>query len=135
METSIPALLMTAILMITTVVLARSGYASLDELGQSWQMMEERLNEQTHTELTATQTSVDESRANLTVMLRNDGQTKWADWAAWTSSSMVLGVRQPLCALDPLHVEARSTPGPSAQSRMTSSRRMCSIGRDIGCGS
>lgn len=82
METSIPALLMTAILMITTVVLARSGYSSLDELGQSWQTMEERLNEQTHTELTATQTSVDESRANLTLMLRNDGQTKWANWAA-----------------------------------------------------
>jgi len=35
METSIPALLVTAILMITTVVLARSGFTSLDELGQS----------------------------------------------------------------------------------------------------
>jgi archaellum component FlaF (FlaF/FlaG flagellin family) len=81
METSIPALLVTAILMITTVVLARSGYTSLDELGQSWQVMEERLTEQTHTKLTAVETRTDESKANITVRLRNDGQTKIADYA------------------------------------------------------
>jgi archaellum component FlaF (FlaF/FlaG flagellin family) len=81
METSIPALLVTAILMITTVVLARSGFTSLDELGQSWQVMEERLNDQTHTELAAVETRIDESLANITVRLRNDGQTKIADYA------------------------------------------------------
>lgn len=81
METSIPALLVTAILMITTVVLARSGFTSLDELGQSWQVMEERLGDQAHTRLTAVETRIDESKANITVMIRNDGQTKTADYA------------------------------------------------------
>jgi archaellum component FlaF (FlaF/FlaG flagellin family) len=81
METSIPALLVAAILMITTVVLAGSGYASLDSLGQSWQVMEERLGEQTHTELTVVEATVDGSLTNITVRLRNDGQTKAADYA------------------------------------------------------
>ena len=81
METSIPALLVTAILMITTVVLARSGYTSLDEVGQSWQVMEQRLSDQAHTELTVVQTRVDNPRVNITVTLRNDGQTQIADFA------------------------------------------------------
>jgi archaellum component FlaF (FlaF/FlaG flagellin family) len=81
METSIPALLVTAILMITTVLLARSGYTSLDEVGQSWQSMQERLDDQVHTQLTVVETSIDESKANITVRIRNDGQTKMADYA------------------------------------------------------
>ena len=81
METSIPALLVTAILMITTVLLARSGYTSLDEVGQSWQSMQERLGDQVHTQLTVVETSIDGSRANITARIRNDGQTKMADYA------------------------------------------------------
>jgi archaellum component FlaF (FlaF/FlaG flagellin family) len=81
METSIPALLVTALLMITTVVLARSGYSSLDTLGQSWQVMEERLSDQTHTEFSVVETLIDEGKANITVMLRNDGQTKAGDYS------------------------------------------------------
>ncbi len=81
METSIPALIVAATLLVTTVVLARSGYTSLDSLGQSWQVMEQRLGEQTHTELTVVEASVDGSGANITLRLRNDGQTKMADYA------------------------------------------------------
>lgn len=81
METSIPALLVAAIFMITTVVMARSGYNSVDRLGQSWQVMEKRLEEQVRTELTAVETRVDESHANITARLRNDGQTPVADYA------------------------------------------------------
>jgi archaellum component FlaF (FlaF/FlaG flagellin family) len=81
METGIPALLVTALLMITTVVLARSGYTSLDEVGRSWQVMEERMGDQAHTRLTAVETRIDESKANITVRIRNDGQTKTADYA------------------------------------------------------
>ena len=80
METSIPALLVTAILMITTVLLARSGYTSLDEVGQSWQSMQERLGDQVHTQVAVVETRIDESKANITVMIRNDGQTKIADY-------------------------------------------------------
>ena len=81
METSIPALLIAAIIMISTVVMARSGYTSVDRMAQSWQVMEERLGQQARTELTVVETRVDDSKANLTVRLRNDGQTKIADYA------------------------------------------------------
>jgi archaellum component FlaF (FlaF/FlaG flagellin family) len=81
METSLPALLVTSLLMITTVVLAGSGYSSLDTLGQSWQVMEERLSDQTHTQFSVVETRIDEGKANITVMLRNDGQTKTADYS------------------------------------------------------
>jgi archaellum component FlaF (FlaF/FlaG flagellin family) len=81
METSIPALLVAAILMIATVVMARSGYTSVDRMSQSWQVMEERLGQQARTELTVVETRLDESKANVTVRLRNDGQTKIADYA------------------------------------------------------
>jgi hypothetical protein len=43
--------------------------------------MEERLGDQAHTRLTAVETRIDESKANITVMIRNDGQTKTADYA------------------------------------------------------
>jgi archaellum component FlaF (FlaF/FlaG flagellin family) len=81
METSIPALLVAAIFMIATMLMARSGYTSVDQLGQSWQGMEERLGQQARTDLTVVGTSVDDSKANVTVRLRNDGQTKIADYA------------------------------------------------------
>jgi archaellum component FlaF (FlaF/FlaG flagellin family) len=81
METSIPALLVTALLMITTVVLAKSGYSSLDTLGQSWQVMEARLSDQAHTQYSIVDTQIDGGKANITVMLRNDGQTKAADYS------------------------------------------------------
>jgi archaellum component FlaF (FlaF/FlaG flagellin family) len=81
METSIPALIIAAIMMITTVVMARSGYSSVDRIGQSWQVMEQRLEERVRTQLTAVSSSVDESHANVTLRLRNDGQTAVADFA------------------------------------------------------
>jgi len=81
METGIPALLVAAIFMITTVVMARSGYSAVDRLGQSWQVMESRLEERVRTDLTAVQAQADESRANLTLQLRNDGQVPIVDYA------------------------------------------------------
>ena len=81
METSIPALLIAAIMMITTVVMARSGYSSVDLLGKSWQGMGQRLEERAHTDLSVVSTSIDEGKANINVRLRNDGEVKMADWA------------------------------------------------------
>jgi len=81
METSIPALLVAAILMITTVVMARTGYSSVDRIGQSWQVMGQRLEEQVRTQLTTVDATIDGSYANITLRVRNDGQTVVADWA------------------------------------------------------
>jgi archaellum component FlaF (FlaF/FlaG flagellin family) len=63
------------------MLMAHSGYTSVDRLGQSWQGMEARLGQQARTDLTVVETSVDGSKANVTVRLRNDGQTKIADYA------------------------------------------------------
>ena len=67
METGIPALLIAAIMMITSVVMARSGYSSVDQLGQSWQAMEQRMEERVRTQLTAVSVQVDPSHANIAV--------------------------------------------------------------------
>ena len=42
METSIPAAIIAAILMVSAVLLARTGYHSFDEMGQVWKGMESR---------------------------------------------------------------------------------------------
>ncbi len=81
METSIPALLIAGIMMIATVVMARSGYSSVDRLGQSWQLMENRLEQQVRTQLSPVEAIVDSSHANITLRMRNDGQTSIADWS------------------------------------------------------
>lgn len=80
METSIPALLVAAIMLMSTVVLARSGYTSFDTLGQSWKAMEDRAGEQFRTLLSVTDTQVDETGANVTVILSNDGQSAIGDF-------------------------------------------------------
>lgn len=80
METSIPALLVATILLISTVVLARGGYTSFDSLGQSWKALEDRAGEQARTRLTVVDAQVDESGANVTVRLDNDGQTEVGDF-------------------------------------------------------
>jgi hypothetical protein len=42
METSVPALLVAVILLVSTVLFARTGYTSFDALGASWKDMETR---------------------------------------------------------------------------------------------
>jgi archaellum component FlaF (FlaF/FlaG flagellin family) len=78
METSIPAAIVAAILMVSAMVLARSGYRSVDEMGQVWKEMEARSGEQARTELTVT--NVTSSSPYVDVDLRNDGSTNLADY-------------------------------------------------------
>jgi archaellum component FlaF (FlaF/FlaG flagellin family) len=78
METSIPAAVIAAILMVSAMVLARSGYRSVDEMGQLWKEMEARSAEQVHTQLTIT--SVTSSSPYVDADLRNDGSTTLADY-------------------------------------------------------
>ena len=80
MEASIPALFVAAILLMSTVVLARSGYTSFDTLSQSWKGMEDRAGEQVRTRLSVTDTQVDGTGANVTVILSNDGHSTIGDF-------------------------------------------------------
>jgi archaellum component FlaF (FlaF/FlaG flagellin family) len=78
METSIPAVIVSAILMVSALVLARSGYQSVDQMGQLWKQMEVRSSEQVHTELTIT--NVTANSPYVDVDLLNGGSTTLADY-------------------------------------------------------
>jgi archaellum component FlaF (FlaF/FlaG flagellin family) len=78
MEISIPALLLATILLVSTVVLGRSGYSSFGELGESWKAMEARAGQQVRTQLTIT--DVSHSSPYVDVDLRNDGSTSLAEF-------------------------------------------------------
>ena len=81
METSIPAAVIAAILMVSAVVLGRSGYQAFDGMGQVWKEREARAGDQARTQLTIT--SVTHSPPNspyVNVNLRNDGSTNLANY-------------------------------------------------------
>ena len=78
METSIPAAVIAAILMVSAMVLARSGYRSVDEMGQVWKEMEARSAEQMRTRLTIT--NVTSSSPYVDADLQNDGSTTLASY-------------------------------------------------------
>lgn len=81
METGIPALFIAAIFMLFTVLVSRGGFAGMDAVSQSLKASETRLSAQTHTGLSVTGTSIDGTGANITVTIRNDGQTPIAEFA------------------------------------------------------
>lgn len=78
METSIPAAIIAALLMVSAMVLARSGYQSFDGLSQSWMAMEARAGEQARTQLTIT--SATHNAGIVDVAIRNDGNTRLAQF-------------------------------------------------------
>jgi archaellum component FlaF (FlaF/FlaG flagellin family) len=78
METSIPAAVIAAVLMVSVMVLARSGYQSFDGLGQAWRAMEARSGAQARTELTIT--SATHNAGLVDVAIKNDGDTRLAEF-------------------------------------------------------
>jgi len=82
MENGLPALLVAAILMLSTVLMARGGFLGADAVAQSLRESEARYAQQSHTKLAVAGTSIDGSGANITVTLRNDGKTPVGDFAA-----------------------------------------------------
>jgi len=78
MDTSIPAAIVAAILMVSTVVLARTGFHSFDDMGQVWKEMEVRASEQARTEPAIGGVAM--NGAYVDVELRNDGATRWAEF-------------------------------------------------------
>lgn len=80
MENGLPALLIAAILMMSTVLMARGGFMGADAIGQSLRQSETRHSEQNRTGLTVTATAIDGTGANVAVTVRNDGQTPVASF-------------------------------------------------------
>jgi hypothetical protein len=81
MENGIPALFIGAIIMLSTVLIARGGFLGMDAVAQSLHQSESRHGDQIRTELTVTSATTDVFGANITITLRNDGQTRVADFA------------------------------------------------------
>jgi archaellum component FlaF (FlaF/FlaG flagellin family) len=81
MENGIPALLIAAVLMLSTVFLARGGFVGMDAVGQSLKQSETSIGEQNRTGLTASAESIDGSGTNLTVTVLNNGQTDIGQFA------------------------------------------------------
>jgi hypothetical protein len=80
MENGIPALFIAAIFMMATVLIGRGGFIGMDNVGQSLKASEVRAVERSNTELAVTSTSIDGTGANVTVTVRNDGQTPIAEF-------------------------------------------------------
>jgi hypothetical protein len=68
--------------MLATVLMARGGFLGADAVAQSAREAEARYGEQIRTGLAITSTSIDGAGANITLTLRNDGQTPLADFAS-----------------------------------------------------
>lgn len=78
METSIPALIIGALLLIASTLTARSSLQAYDRLGASFQQMEARAGEKSQSRLAVTNASLDATKQTLTVSVRNEGQTRIA---------------------------------------------------------
>jgi hypothetical protein len=81
MENGLPALMIAAILMLCTVLMAKGGYAGADAIGLSLRQSEARYGQQNRTGVEVTGTAIDATGANITISIRNDGQTAIADFA------------------------------------------------------
>lgn len=81
MEHGIPALFIAAIFLVATVLVGRGGFIGMDNVGQSLKASEMRFTERSGTELSVTGTSIDGAGANITLTIRNDGQTPIGDYS------------------------------------------------------
>ena len=92
MENGLPALLIAAILMLSTVLMARGGFLGADAIGQSLRTSQTSYAQQNRTTLTVTSATTDPTGANITITVRNDGQTSVADFAGMDVVVQYFGV-------------------------------------------
>jgi hypothetical protein len=78
MENAIPALILGAILIVASSLMARGSIQSYDRLGQSIKATETLVGERVQTRLAITDVVLDPAKDTLTLNLRNDGQTRIA---------------------------------------------------------
>ncbi len=80
MEHGIPALIIASVMIVATLLIARSGYMGVDAVNQSFKEMESRVGEQARTNVVIENTASDASGANLTADVTNTGSTVLGDW-------------------------------------------------------
>ncbi len=80
MDNAIPALVIGAILLVASSLMARGTLHSYEQLGGSIKEMETRMGEQARTRLSVTSATLDVERDTLMLSLRNDGQSRLANF-------------------------------------------------------
>ena len=83
METAIVAVIIVAIILSGTLTIARSYFSSQDAILSSWREMEERRGERVRTLLAAEGGTTADSGGTVEVTLKNEGDTKLADFKRW----------------------------------------------------
>jgi archaeal flagellar protein FlaF len=83
MESVITGVLIITLLLLTVLTVTHSYLSTQDALYRSWRDMESRLGERAHTSLTPVRAQTSGGGGTVEVTLRNDGQTKLADFAHW----------------------------------------------------
>ncbi len=81
MENGIPALVITAIIMTASILVARSGLTSMDAIGQALKESEVRASQRAGTHVSVTSSAIDGSGANITLTVKDDGATAIGDFA------------------------------------------------------
>ncbi|MBP6470720.1 MAG: hypothetical protein KBE23_18570 [Chloroflexi bacterium] len=83
METILTAFIVLALILFASLTIFTSYLSAQDTLRASWQEMQTRLSDQMHTDLTPILAQTKSSGAVIELTLRNDGDTRLADFANW----------------------------------------------------
>jgi len=83
METVIPALIVITLLLLAAFMISEQALSAQESVAMSWLEMQERVEERARTDISpvGTETSYDGSTVEVT--LRNDGDTKLANFEQW----------------------------------------------------
>ncbi|MBK6326926.1 MAG: hypothetical protein KA362_14925 [Chloroflexi bacterium] len=83
METILTAFIVLALILFASLTIFTGYLNAQDTLRASWQEMQTRLSDQMHTDLTPILAQTKSSGAVIELTLRNDGDTRLADFADW----------------------------------------------------
>jgi archaellum component FlaF (FlaF/FlaG flagellin family) len=83
METVLTALVIIAIIVFAVLTLTEAFLSAQDTVRASWQELERRWGEQARTDLSPVGTQIKSDGAVVELTLRNDGDTKLADFDQW----------------------------------------------------
>jgi len=84
METVITGLIVITVLLLAILTLSHSFLSSQDAILESWRGMEERVGERARTDISPLEATTDPVLGNtVEVILRNEGDTKLADFDQW----------------------------------------------------
>ncbi len=83
MDTAITSLIVIAVLLLAVLTTSEHYFSSQDAILESWREMEERLGERARTDLSPVGAQTISSGSVVSVTLRNDGDTRLADFDQW----------------------------------------------------